>query len=455
MNIFQQLFQRPSKDVLHTEFGDFNLAAKTDQKRLQAIVIDLYRRTDALTRKDIADWRNAWALAINYDHPNRQRLYDIYNDVDVDLHLTGCITQRTGFALSRSFKLVKDDGTEVPEATELLNASWFKDLLQYALLSVYWGYQLIELGDVIMYDGRMTYSDVHLIPRKHVIPEYHRIIPNLGMDWTSGIDYTRSPYTEWLIQVGHPGDLGLYLKAATQTIPKKNAMSFWDTFAEIFGMPMRIAKTSSRTNEDIQRVADTMKNMGAALYGVFPDGTDIQVVESTKGDAFNVYDQRINRANTELSKLVIGQTMTIENGSSLSQSETHLKVFDNIVESDRDLLRDVVNNQLLPRMVRHGFPVGGLRFDWDYSADYTPEQQVAFETLILNNYEVDPKYFEEKYGLPVGQRRSAASPQLSATLFEPTHPTTQSSPTAPSDPTAPSSPSSPTPPASPEPPFFV
>ena len=149
-----------------------------------------------------------------------------------------------------------------------------------------------------------------------------------------------------------------------------------------------------------------MDSMGASLWGVFQEGTEIEVVESTKGDAFNVYDKRVDRANSELSKLIIGQTMTIEDGSSLSQSQTHLEVFENLVESDRTMLADIVNNQLIPRMAKHGFPVKGLRFEWDDSVDYTPEQQVAFEKMVSDRYEVDPKYFAEKYNMPVGERRA-------------------------------------------------
>ncbi len=98
--------------------------------------------------------------------------------------------------------------------------------------------------------------------------------------------------------------------------------------------------------------------------------------------------------------------MTIEDGSSLSQSQTHLQVFENLVESDRDKLRDMANNKLLPLMVLHGFPVKGLRFEWDDAIDYTPEQQVAYETMIADRYEVDPSYFADKYGMPVGERRN-------------------------------------------------
>ena len=70
----------------------------------------------------------------------------------------------------------------------------------------------------------------------------------------------------------------------------------------------------------------------------------------------------------------------------------------------------IMNNQLIPRMVKHGFPVKGLRFAWDDAVDYTPEQQVAFEKMVSDRYEVDPKYFAEKYNMPVGERRNVQIP---------------------------------------------
>lgn len=398
-----------NKALVHTPFGTFCLE-RNDAKRFHKTVMELQRTTDSLTRKDIADWRIAWQMAINVDNPNRQRLYDIYRDVDIDLHLSGCIQQREGFVLSRSFKLVNEKGDEDEEAAKYFNTSWFKQLIKLALDANYWGHSLIELGELTTdSNDRLSYNGVTLIPRKHVIPEYGRVIPQLGIDWTSGIDYRQPPFVDWLIEVGQPNSLGLYLKAATQTIPKKNALAFWDTFAEIFGMPMRIARTTTRDEKELSKMEKMMAEMGTEGWGVFQQGTEIEVVESSKGDAFNVYDRRIDRANSELSKLIIGQTMTIEDGSSLSQSETHLEVFQNLVEADCDMLRDMVNNQLIPRMIRHGFPLKGIRFYWDYSEDYTPEQQVAYEQLVLNNYEVDPAYFEEKYNMPVGERRQQPS----------------------------------------------
>lgn len=413
-NFFSGMLGSKPQDMLHTPYGDFNLAKGSDRKRVKKMVIELQRTTDALTRKDIADWRYAWQMAINVDHPDRRRLYDIYRDVEIDLHLSGCVKQREGFVMAKSFKLVDASGNENEEAHHYFDQAWFKQLLKLALEANNWGHSLIELGDITTDgDGCVCYTDVRLINRKHVIPEYGRVVQQLGQDWTSGIEYRTAPFTDWLIEAGRPDDLGLYLKAATQTIPKKNMLAFWDTFGEIFGMPMRIARTASRDPKEAGRLEQMLKDAGTSQYMVAGQDTEIEFVESGKGDAFNVYDKRIDRANSELSKLIIGQTMTIEDGSSLSQSETHLEVFQNLVESDCDMLRDIVNNQLIPRMVKHGFPIKGLRFEWDDAVDYTPEQQVAYETMVADRYEVDPSYFAEKYSMPVGERRNA-QPMLPA-----------------------------------------
>lgn len=405
-NNFKDIIDAARGRVLLTPYGKFNLAKKKDRRNLERQVVELQRSTDSLTRKDIGDWRAAWQMAINVDSPNRQRLYDIYRDVEIDLHLSGCIQQRRGFVMSRSFKITNQKGDEQPDAAKFFEQSWFRQFMRLALDSNWWGHSLIELGNLTSdVDGLPTYDGVRLITRKHVIPEYHRVITDLGQDWRTGIDYHEAPFADWLIEVGQPDDLGLFLKAATQTIPKKNAMAFWDTFAEIFGMPLRIGRTTSRDPKDMNMMEKMLAKMGTEGWALFQEGTTIDVVESARSDAFNVYDKRIDRANSELSKLIIGQTMTIEDGSSLSQSETHLKVFENLVEDDCDMIRDVVNGQLIPRMIRHGFPLQGMHFEWDYSIDYTPEQQKAYEEMVLNNYEVEGSYFEDKYGMPVGERR--------------------------------------------------
>lgn len=378
-----------------------------ERERINKMVVEIVQQTRALTKKDLGDWRKSWQMAVNVDNPARRFLYDIYSDVEADLHLTGCTGQRKGFVSRKAFRLVDaKTGKESQEVTEFFEAEWFKDLVDYYLDSRYWGHSLIELGTPITNSmGKPMYSYTRLVPRKHVVPEYGVILEHETDLWQSGYDYRNSDMTQWTIESGRRDNLGLYLRCAQQTIPKKNMLAFWDQFGEIFGMPIRVAHTTSTDKNTQGRIEKMLSSMGAAAWGLFPEGTEIDIKESQKGDAFNVYDMRIERANSEVSKGILLQTMTIDNGASLSQGQVHYEIFQNVIDQDADYVRDMVNNQLLPRMLRHGFPVEGYRFDWDDSVDYTPEQRKSYEELVLQHYKVDPKYFTDTYNIPINGER--------------------------------------------------
>lgn len=371
----------------------------TAQKK--ALLIELNQQTESLTKKDISTWRSAWQQAINIDSPKRNNLYDVYTDTLIDLHLTGCVSQRKGRTLQKPFVLLDKNGKEDEKARKIFEREWFYNLLDLALDSRFWGHSLIQFGDVIKEGDTMSFANVELVPRKHVVQEFGVITRDAGDDWQNGISYREGELADWCIEVGDPHALGLMLKCAPQSLAKKNMLAYWDTFGEIFGMPIRIAKTMSQDKKDISRIEAMLSGMGAAAWGLFPDGTDIEIKESSRGDAYNVYDKRIDRCNSEISKGILGQTMTIDNGSSLSQSETHLEVFENICRADATMLKYTVNDRLLPLMLKHGFPVQGVSFDWDEAANYTPAEQREIERLLIQYYDIDPKYFSDKYKVPI------------------------------------------------------
>ena len=320
-DFFSGMFSSKPKNVLQTPYGNFNLAKGKDIKRVQKMVIDLQRTTDALTRKDIKNWRDAWQSAINVDSPSRQRLYDIYRDAEIDLHLSGCVEQRRGFVMARSFKIVDVKGDENEEAVHFFDQSWFKQLMRYALDSIYWGHSLIELGDLCTDgDGCICYSDVKLIPRKHVIPEYGRVITDLGQDWTTGIDYRQPPFSDWLIEAGRPDDLGLYLKAASQTIPKKNMLAFWDTFGEIFGMPMRIARTTSRDQKEIDRIDKMLREAGTALSMVA--GMETEIDDDVRAEVYDFMpDFSINLSKAAINSEFDGSSLILYDSEEIGSAK--------------------------------------------------------------------------------------------------------------------------------------
>lgn len=398
--------------------GRIDLAKPAERKRVTRLAVSLQLQTEALTKKDLRTWRNAWQYAINTDYPNRVPLYDVYGDTEVDMHLTGCVGQRKGYVLNKSFRIVDKAGGENPDLTAVFESPWFKTFMELALDSIFWGHSLIQLGDIIEVEGVPAFKEVLLVPRRHVIPEYGVIVAHQQETWQNGYDYRNSDMADWIVEVGGTHNLGLYLKCAQHTIPKKNVFSFWDMFSEIFGIPFRVGKTTSRDPKEQSRIEKMLGSMGAAGWALFPEGTEIEIKESTRGDAYNVFDRRIERANSELSKGTLTQTMTTDNGSSLSQSEVHKEMLMNLIQKDADLLRDTINFRLIPQMIKHGFPLKGFRFDWYEGIDFTPEQQIAYERMLLENYEVDPDYFIEKYNVPILKPREKPAVQLVKPFFD-------------------------------------
>lgn len=395
-----------------------DLAKPAERKRVTRLAVSLQLQTEALTKKDLRTWRNAWQYAINTDYPNRVPLYDVYGDTEVDMHLTGCVGQRKGYVLNKSFRIVDKAGVENPDLTAVFESPWFKTFMELALDSIFWGHSLIQLGDIIEVEGVPAFKEVLLVPRRHVIPEYGVIVTHQQETWQNGYDYRNSDMADWIVEVGGTHNLGLYLKCAQHTIPKKNVFSFWDMFSEIFGIPFRVGKTTSRDPKEQSRIEKMLGSMGAAGWALFPEGTEIEIKESTRGDAYNVFDRRVERANSELSKGTLTQTMTTDNGSSLSQSEVHKEMLMNLIQKDADLLRDTINFRLIPQMIKHGFPLKGFRFDWYEGIDFTPEQQIAYERMLLENYEVDPDYFIEKYNVPILKPREKPAVQLVKPFFD-------------------------------------
>jgi hypothetical protein len=312
--------------------------------------------------------------------------------------------------LQKAFKLVDKNGKENRELSELFETEWFKDWLKLVLDTRYWGHSLIQFGDIVTVMGKKRFESVELVPRIHVVPEFGVITKEAGGDYKQGINYRQGKIAEWCIEAGKPKDLGLLLKCSPSALSKKNMLGFWDGWGEMFAMPIRIGKTSSRDNAEITKIEKMLAEMGAAAWGIFPEGTEIEIKETSRGDAFNVYDKRIDRANSEISKGTLNQTMTIDSGSSLSQSEVHLEVFENVIEADADFVRDIINNRLIPFMAMHGFPVEGYRFDWDESVSYTPDQMREIEQMILNGgYIIDEKYFIDKYNITITGKKEAPS----------------------------------------------
>ena len=378
-----------------------NLGAKKGKQsiRERMLQVQVHR-----VRQDVGKWRAALDQAENVYYPNRTDLLNIYADLVLDLHLSSVMETRAINVLSRPFKLQNAAGEEQPKLTKLLHKPWFRKFCALSLEKIYYGHSLIEFPLPV----KGEFKDCDLIPRQYVSPELGIVRTMPGM--ITGTDFrNESQFAPWLIEVGESTDLGLLNKVAPMALYKKNVMSAWADFTEVFGMPYRAVKTEAE-GEELDKIEDMIANMGQASWGVFPDDVQIDFISAATANE-RLYDSFIDRANSEISKGILGQTMTTDSGSSLSQSEVHERVAASYTRADSDFLLSLINDTLLPFLISHGYQLQGMEFAWDDSEQLSKPElfKIVQGVMGASGYKIKHSWLESTFGIELEPEAPAST----------------------------------------------
>ena len=210
-------------------------------------------------------------------------------------------------------------------------------------------------------------------------------------------------YPDFLIETQLYSLTGLLEKVTPYTILKRHSWGSWDEFEELFRVPIRIAKIASQSEQVKNEVAGWLEEMGSAAYGVFPLGTEVDIKENSKSDAFNVFYQKIKAMREELSMLVLHQTMTTENGGSKAQGQVHENTLNELVYSDEKRILSILNDRLVPAMRNIGYHIPeGFKISVSKSKD--PLEQIKIDRDFLSSgYILKKDYIEALYGTEIEQ----------------------------------------------------
>lgn len=354
-----------------------------------------FEQTLHRTRQDIGTWRAAVLQAESLQYPNRVELYRLYKDVMNDAHLTGLINTRKYAILQSEYKVIDKADKEIEDKSELIHQKWFYDFIDHAMDSLFYGFSLVQFGAL----QNDVFSTVDLVPRQYVKQEFDIVVETPSA--ITGENFLDGKYKGWVIGVGNKRDLGLLAKAAPYVLWKKGAMQAWAEYTEIFGTPIRIGKTDVRDEVTRSNMEGFLKNMGVSAYGVFDTNDIIELVESNRTDAFDVFDKMIERCNSELSKLILGQTGTTDEKAYAGSANVHERVLKMYGEQDEMFIENVINLQLLPLLNYHGLGFEGLRIESEEEDKFSYEEKAKIDLELLKYYDIDPKYIESEYGTPV------------------------------------------------------
>ena len=380
------------------------LAGKSDKnyKKVENYVVDRIKHHRQLWRKEIDEWHNARYAWYQTTQPRTYPMQELYNDIMLDGHLTGITGNRTLRVVNKPFCLAVD-GVKDQDLTELIkDKEWFQDLLQSAHESIYRGYSLIWLET--FENGEI--KAVRDIDRRYVLPQHELLLKSI--DGINGLKYKELP--EYLLYAQLYDPVGLLEKAAPYTILKRHSWSSWDEFEELFGIPIRIAKIASQSEQVKNEVSGWMEDMGSSAYAVLPMGTEVEIKENSKADSFNVFMQKIQQLDKEMSKLVLHQTMTTESGSSRSQGEVHQTTLEELIYADERKMLSFLNTRLLPAMRYHGYVMPeGTKFMIEKTTNVNKQIEID-EKLMRSGYVLKQDYLERTYGVEIERLPGANEP---------------------------------------------
>ena len=96
-------------------------------------------------------------------------------------------------------------------------------------------------------------------------------------------------------------------------LAKNLALKDWMIFAEVFGMPIRVARYEpSATQEEKRELLRMLESLGSHAAGVFSRAVELQVLEANRGTIGPPYERLIEFLNREMSKAWLGQTLTTD-----------------------------------------------------------------------------------------------------------------------------------------------
>lgn len=398
MNIFHRIFGLKAAEP--------ESKAKKPTSRLKPVAV---RRSLSTARQDIADWNAARRAATSPTTPRQYRLQDIYQNCATDALLSSQINNRTEPTLAAPFELVTADGKVDDAATAALNTlPIVTDIIQQIILSEFYGYSLCEI------DTTAPQPELVVLPRQNVDIVGGEYLKNVAD--SHGIRYRELREFGRFILEFNSGHLGLLNKTVPHVLFKKFAQSCWSELCEIYGIPPLVLKTNTQDPEMRDAARQMLEQLGASAKMLIDTTEELQFATgvATNGD---VYNNLIRLCNNEISLVVSGAIVGQDTANgNYSKEQASIGILNRLIASDHRMVEQYMNATVLPALVAINLlPAAAANLRFRFAATEDADQLWQKVKDVLPYKDVDNKWLNEKFGLPVADKFADTS-ELSARI---------------------------------------
>ncbi len=148
---------------------------------------------------------------------------------------------------------------------------------------------------------------------------------------------------------GNPFGIGLGRSLWFPVFFKRQDIKYWLAFVDKFASPTAVGKYPNGASQEQKRtLLDALDAIAHDAGVIIPEGMIIELLEASRSGSISCYESLATYMDAEISKAVLGQTLTTQVGDrgSYAASQTHNDVRQDLVKADADLLSGTLNRTL-------------------------------------------------------------------------------------------------------------
>ena len=274
---------------------------------------------------------------------------ETYKNFLYDAHVSSCVQSRKAGVLSLNWEINRGGtkNTESKFIEEIFNRLNIRQIISEMLDAPLFGFKPIEIywG---MLDGKIVPKELKGKPSWWFFFDSNNMLRFKDTNKPLG---TLIPNKKFFIiqhnaTYDNPYGEAILAKCYYPVIFKKGGMKLWSIFTQKYGMPFLHGKIGlGKGQEEALELFNVLEKLQQDGIAVTEEEVNIEILESAKTSSADIYKSLLHFCNAEISKAILSQTLTTEQGDtgSYAMSQTHLQVRKDVVDSDKQLVEYWLN----------------------------------------------------------------------------------------------------------------
>lgn len=203
-------------------------------------------------------------------------------------------------------------------------------------------------------------------------------------------------------------------------LAKKLGLGAWMNYIEKYGVPPVFVTSDRMDKKRMDELFEMMTDFRNNFFAVLQGNETVEYGKEAGGNTTNAFLPLEERCDNQISKRLLGQTGTTENGAWEGTAEVHERVEKSRHEYDKMLFQFYFNYIIIPKLVKISpvyKPLERLKLKWDDTESLSITEYIEAINKLAYTFEFDHEEVAKKTGLPIiGQKKNPGGEQQGGTL---------------------------------------